>query len=76
MLAIIFLSTVHGKQYLKHRVYYKSVFLLDGIRGVDEDDHRGEKADEDEAGSTDSLHAAFARVLRLTHLKIIYIQKS
>ena len=24
-------------------MYYKSVFLLDRIRGVDEDDHRGER---------------------------------
>jgi hypothetical protein len=52
-------------------VYYKSVFLLDRIRGVDEDDHRGEKADENEAGCTNSLHAALARVLGLTNLKII-----
>ena len=44
-------------------MHYKSVFLLDGIRGVDEDDHGGEKADEDEAGCTNSLHAALARVL-------------
>ena len=52
-------------------MHYKSVFLLDGIRGVDEDDHRGEKADEDEAGCTNSLHAALAGVLGLTNLKII-----